>query len=148
MRPNSLPTAQRALVSWIFSLLTLETLDSVAGNNDRALCISRCKRNRTSNTCTFTLMLTYWHSYCHQIFYTQVKSTHVLHARYKTWARLPAYCVSIFIWSDASVACFPEVWHVSIERCFQAFEQSRTEKKVRVATRMMITRSSSARQRY
>jgi len=30
MRPNSRPTAQWALVSWLFSLLTLETLDSVA----------------------------------------------------------------------------------------------------------------------
>ena len=30
MRPNSQPTAQWALVSWLFSLLTLETLDSVA----------------------------------------------------------------------------------------------------------------------
>jgi len=30
MRPNSRPTAQWALVLWIFSLLTLETLDSVA----------------------------------------------------------------------------------------------------------------------
>jgi len=30
MRPNSRPTAQRALVSWFFSLLTIETLDSVA----------------------------------------------------------------------------------------------------------------------
>ena len=29
MRPNSRPTAQRALVSWLFSLLALETLDSV-----------------------------------------------------------------------------------------------------------------------
>jgi len=30
MRPNSRTTAQRALVSLLFSLLTLETLDSVA----------------------------------------------------------------------------------------------------------------------
>ena len=30
MRPNSRSTALRALVSWPFSLLTLETLDSVA----------------------------------------------------------------------------------------------------------------------
>ena len=30
MRLNSRPTAQWALVSWLFSLLTLETLDSVA----------------------------------------------------------------------------------------------------------------------
>jgi len=30
MRLNSRPTAQRALVSWLFSLLTLETLDSAA----------------------------------------------------------------------------------------------------------------------
>ena len=29
-RPNSRPTAQWALVSWLFSLLTLETLDSAA----------------------------------------------------------------------------------------------------------------------
>ena len=30
MRPNSRPTALWALVSWLFSLLMLETLDSVA----------------------------------------------------------------------------------------------------------------------
>jgi len=30
MRPNSRPTAQWALVCWLFSLLTIETLDSVA----------------------------------------------------------------------------------------------------------------------
>jgi hypothetical protein len=30
MRPNSQPTTQWALVSWLFSLLTLETLNSTA----------------------------------------------------------------------------------------------------------------------
>ena len=33
MRPNSQPTTQWALVSWLFSLLTLETLDSVASDD-------------------------------------------------------------------------------------------------------------------